>query len=76
MTDGVRFDWSINLGTLIHLAGLLIGGTVLYMKLTGRMKSTEQHVARLYVWVRELIRHTPGVDATVIASANSDPRDK
>lgn len=70
-----RFDWTISLGTVIHLVSLLVAGVVLYMRLTQRMNTTERRVARLHVWVRELMRVTPGIDPVVIASNNGDEDD-
>jgi hypothetical protein len=71
----IQFDWSITFGTVIHLASLLIGGTILYMKMVHRMEITEKRVARLYIWTRELMRVTPGVNPVVIATNGEQESD-
>ncbi len=68
----MRIDWTISLGTLIHLGGVIVAGVILYMKLVQRMETTERRVGTLYIWTRELIRKTPGVDPAVIASTNGE----
>ncbi len=68
----VHFEWTINIGTMIHLVTLIISMTVLYMKMTGRMRDTERRVKTLYKWVGELIRVNPAVSPKVIAEAASN----
>lgn len=70
MLAQITFDWTVNVGTLIHLVTLLVGGVVLYMKMSHRMQDTERKVRTLHVWIRELMRATPGIRPEVIAAAN------
>lgn len=38
---GLRFDWVISFGTVIHLLGMFLGGVALYFKILSRITVIE-----------------------------------
>ena len=38
-----HFDYTINLGTILHLVSLLFGGVIMYAKLVARQEKIETH---------------------------------
>lgn len=48
----MQFDTTINLGTMIHMAGMLIAGFLAYMKIHERIGKLEDKVDLLMRWFR------------------------
>ena len=38
-----HFDYTVNLGTILHLVSLLLGGVIMYAKLVARQEKIETH---------------------------------
>lgn len=75
MLAQIQFDWTINIGLLLHLVMLIISMTVLYMKMSHRMINTERRVETLYKWTRLLLRAEPSITAADIAAATDGVKD-
>lgn len=45
-----RFDWSITLGTLIHLVALLVGFVWAWVKMRDRLVAIETKLAPVWAW--------------------------
>lgn len=41
-----RIDWSISLGVVLHLIGLIAGGIAVWIKLSGRLDKMETLIER------------------------------
>lgn len=46
----MKFEWSISLGTLLHLAGIVVAVIVAYVKLNGKVGQLQDFVREIREW--------------------------